>query len=304
MEGQQTLKERIKQHYDTLSPYYHSLWGMHIHHGYWETGKETKEVAQSKLIDLVAKKAAIQKGSRILDVGCGVGGSSIYLAKNYDADVTGITISSTQVVMANEFAKREGAEDKTRFIEHDAEKLNQIDLGTAFDVVWICEALSHLDDREEFFGNANRKLKIGGRIAVVDWTKASGLTKKQDTDYVQPIVEGMLLPRLSTLQDYAEALQRQGFKVLETEDISRQTAKTWDICLDLIASPSLWKLAVTNGKDFLHFLKAFQSMRAGFSSKAFIFGIVIAEKIAELNDADVPARADQRVQHERMAARL
>ena len=52
-------QQRIKEHYDKLSPYYHSLWGMHIHHGFWETGKETKEEAQSKLIDLVAKKARV-----------------------------------------------------------------------------------------------------------------------------------------------------------------------------------------------------------------------------------------------------
>ena len=96
------------------------------------------------------------------------------------------------------------------------------------------------------------------------------------------IEEGMLLPRLSTLEEYAQWLQRQGFKIIETQDISRESSKTWDICLDLIASPSLWRLAITHGKDFLHFLRAFQSMRAGFSSKTFIFGIIVAEKVRNL----------------------
>jgi len=307
MEGQAepTLKERIKEHYDKLSPYYHSLWGVHIHHGFWETGKETKEEAQSKLIELVAKKIRLQKGSRVLDVGCGVGGSSIYLGKNYNASVTGITISSTQVAMATEIARREGMEEQTRFIEHDAERLSELQLGQPFDIVWICEALSHLDNREEFFANANKKLRIGGRIAIVDWTKASGLTKKQEADYIQPIVDGMLLPRLSTLQDYAQGLERQGFRVLETEDISRQTAKTWDICIELVASPTLWKLAVTNGKDFIHFLRAFQSMRAGFASKAFIFGIVIAEKVKDLPEARGSAVGqEQKKVYEHVEAKL
>src|ERR1700719_2427703 len=87
-------KHRIIEHYDVLSPYYRSLWGEHPHHGYWIRGDESKEKAQLQLIEHLAQLADIQRGADILDIGCGFGASSIYLAKHFNATVTGITISS------------------------------------------------------------------------------------------------------------------------------------------------------------------------------------------------------------------
>ena len=66
-------KEKVRDHYDRMSPYYHSLWGEHIHHGYWIRGDESKETAQVQLIEHLAQAAGIQSGDRILDVGCGFG---------------------------------------------------------------------------------------------------------------------------------------------------------------------------------------------------------------------------------------
>src|SRR5580704_12876659 len=97
-------KERIRDLYDRVSPYYHSLWGEHIHHGYWIRGDETKEQAQIQLIEHLVQVAGITAGLRILDVGCGFGATSIYLAKNYNAEATGITISPVQLEMANRAA--------------------------------------------------------------------------------------------------------------------------------------------------------------------------------------------------------
>src|SRR5881227_2568045 len=62
-------KDKVRDHYDRMSPYYHSLWGEHIHHGYWIRGDESKETAQLQLIEHLAQVAGIQPGSRILDVG-------------------------------------------------------------------------------------------------------------------------------------------------------------------------------------------------------------------------------------------
>ena len=63
------------------APHYPEFWGDHLHHGYWATGSESKEEAQSALVAHLADKARIPLGASILDVGCGVGASSIYLAE-------------------------------------------------------------------------------------------------------------------------------------------------------------------------------------------------------------------------------
>src|SRR6202050_4229258 len=84
-------KEKIRAFYDLVSSHFNDLWGEHLHHGYWIRGNETKERAQIQLIDHLAQIANIQPGCTILDVGCGTGASSVYLAKHYNAEATGIT---------------------------------------------------------------------------------------------------------------------------------------------------------------------------------------------------------------------
>jgi len=111
-------KQKIVEHYDFVSPYYQLLWGDHIHHGYWIRGDESKEQAQLQLMEHLAKLANIETGCTVLDIGCGFGGSSIYLAQKYKASATGITISPVQVEMARKAAA--AAQSDARFLLMDA----------------------------------------------------------------------------------------------------------------------------------------------------------------------------------------
>ena len=63
------IKDRIKEHYDKLSPYYKDLWGQHVHHGYWITGNESKEDAQIMLIKELVKRSGLKPNMKVLDVG-------------------------------------------------------------------------------------------------------------------------------------------------------------------------------------------------------------------------------------------
>src|ERR1700730_12295717 len=139
-------KNKIIEHYDIVSPYYRSLWGEHLHHGYWIRGDETKEKAQLQLIEHLAQLANVKPGSDILDIGCGFGGSSLYLAKHYNASVTGITISPVQVEMAIQTAAA-GKLDAT-FLLMDAEAMN---FQKQFDVLWSIESISHYQNTQAFF---------------------------------------------------------------------------------------------------------------------------------------------------------
>src|SRR3989338_4945972 len=132
------IKQKIQNFYDVSSPYWAEIWGEHIHDGYYLTGKESKEEAQENLIRLLAEKANIQKGSKILDVGCGIGGTSIYLAKNFSAHTTGITLSPVQVEMARKQAERHHA--SSAFLVMDAERMN---FSETFDVLFILYSAVH-----------------------------------------------------------------------------------------------------------------------------------------------------------------
>src|ERR1700722_6936341 len=71
--------DRVRKHYDRLSFLYRMFWGEHLHHGYWNGG-ETPERAQIQLMEQLARRAAIPRGANVLDIGCGVGGSALWLA--------------------------------------------------------------------------------------------------------------------------------------------------------------------------------------------------------------------------------
>ncbi|RDL39768.1 uncharacterized protein BP5553_04108 [Venustampulla echinocandica] len=285
------LKDRIRHHYELASDYYYSLWGEHIHHGYFLTPSDTKEKAQLQLIELLLERSALPKGSQVLDVGCGIGGTSRYLAKNYDCEVTGVTISGRQVEIARKLTlddiqapesgsvnpsagtdgvmKFEGI-GSVRFIEPDAENMGEFFTESPnekkFDCVWISEAMSHLPNKDLFFRNAEKLLNPGGKLVVADWFKDEGLN-------------GMLLPPLCTQADYVRMAEQAGLKgFAEPFDISKQVSKTWDISWSLIQNPSLWAFAVAQGRDGLAFMQAFRAMRRGFANGTFRYAVMAFQK--------------------------
>jgi len=266
-------KEKIRDHYDRVSPYYHSLWGEHLHHGYWIRGDETKEQAQLQLIEHLAQVAGIASGRRILDVGCGFGASSIYLAHNYNAEATGITISPVQVEMANRAASAQKVNAK--FLLMDAQAMN---FDHSFDVVWSVESISHYQDREKFFASAVKLLKPGGTIAIIDWFKKNHLKPAEHKKFIQPIEKGMLV-ELQTMEEYKTILTSHRLQITHNETLNKNCAKTWDLCLDIVKKKSFWGLAAKMGPAFVDHLRAFRAMKAGFASGNFVYGLLVARKL-------------------------
>lgn len=201
------------------------------------------------MIDLLLEKSGLAAGSDVLDVGCGIGGTSRHLAKNHGCRVTGVTISGRQVEIAEkvtrEAAAAAGGQEKidatgfiklgdggVRYQELDAEKMGDY-FTTApnestFDCVWISEAMSHLPDKALFFRNVAKLLKKGGKLVVADWFKARDLTNVQMEADIKPIEDGMLLPPLCTQSEYVEYAKQAGLGVFsEPFDISKDVSKTW-----------------------------------------------------------------------------
>jgi len=264
-------KEKIREHYDLVSPYYQMLWGEHIHHGYWIRGDETKEEAQIQLIERLAQAAGIRSGCRILDVGCGLGGSSIYLARNYEAEVTGITISPVQVDMARKAAASQGA--NATFLLMNAETMRFDEL---FDVVWSVESVSHYQKISQFFSAAARSLKPDGIMAMTDWFKKEALEQRVYEEFIHPIEESMLV-ELRTMKVYEGWMGENGLRIIKSEILNKNCAQTWDIGLDIIKEKTFWKLASQNGAEFVNFLGGFRAMRAGFASGNFTYGLLVAK---------------------------
>jgi cyclopropane fatty-acyl-phospholipid synthase-like methyltransferase len=264
-------KRKIIEHYDVASPYYNALWGEHLHHGYWTRGDEPKEIAQIQLIEHLAQLANIRPGSRILDIGCGFGGSSLYLAKNYGASVTGITISPVQVQMAREAAAKANLD--ASFVLMDAEDMK---FEQPFDVLWSVESISHYHDPRKFFASAVRFLKLDGCFGLTDWFQKENLSVAEKKEFIEPIEQGMMV-ELHTMNDYSNFLVSSGLHVIHRQDLTVNCAKSWDLGSEIIKDKALWSLAAKLGLGFVTYLKAFRAMRAGFASGNFVYGLFVGK---------------------------
>src|SRR5262249_32265066 len=125
-------KREIRSHYDLATVFYRLLWGRHIHHGLWQADEPAWAAAQ-RLTDDVAAEAGIVRGEEVLDVGCGIGGSAIHLARALGCQVTGVTLSPFQRSWAALSARWHGVAGDVRFLCADAE-MATFD-NAAFDVV-------------------------------------------------------------------------------------------------------------------------------------------------------------------------
>jgi tocopherol O-methyltransferase len=264
--------DKIREHYDVASPYYIKLWGQHLHHGYYETGRETKEEASENLIKRLVDCSGLRRGARVLDVGCGVGGSSIWLAENLDCRVTGVSLSPVQIQMATEAAA--SLTNRPAFLVDDA---NQLSVRGSFDVVWAVEVLSHLSNRDDFFSRASGLLVSGGKICEAAWLKEERLSREDEAKFIQPIEEGMLVS-LPDVSEYQRHIADNKLRLLYYEDISAKVARTWDICLSMMKEKAVWQLATRHGREFVAFLKSFKAMRDGFKSGAFRYALMVVEK--------------------------
>ncbi len=265
-------KPRIVKHYDMISPFYYSLWGEHIHHGYWIRGDESKETAQIQLIEHLWRLADVKPGCRVLDIGCGFGGSSLFLAGRYGVSATGVTISSVQVEMANRDAQKRNLDAK--FLLMDAEALR---FSEPFDLLWSVESISHYQDIPKFFSSAVKFLKPGGTFALTDWFRKENPTPEEKKKFIDPIDKGMFV-ELRGMNDYSDFLAASGLQIAHREVLTPNCAKTWDLGLDIIKDKSFWTLAAKLGTEFITYLKAFQAVRNAIASDNFVYGLFVAKK--------------------------
>jgi tocopherol O-methyltransferase len=269
--------DRVRRHYDRLSFLYRMFWGEHLHHGYWNGG-ETVARAQIQLMEQLAARAGIGRGAGVLDIGCGVGGSALWLAEKFGCRVTGMTISPVQAGMAARKAKARGLGDRVRFEVRDANRWNP--QAESFDVVWIVESSEHFPNKRHFFECCAAALKPGGTLAVCAWLRRDGAMPPHEQELVAAIAEAMMSASLDGLGAYRQWMRDAGLTVNAAEDITRHVEPTWRHCARIGENPVLRFLLRFTDAPTRRFVKAFPLMREAYSSGAMAFGLFVAKKPA------------------------
>ncbi|ABA20702.1 Cyclopropane-fatty-acyl-phospholipid synthase [Trichormus variabilis ATCC 29413] len=207
-------------------------WGEHIHLGHYGSPPQRKDflAAKSDFVHEMVRWGGLDKlppGTTLLDVGCGIGGSSRILARDYGFAVTGITISPQQVQRAQELTPQEL---NAQFLVDDAMALSSPD--GSFDVVWSIEAGPHMPDKAIFAKELMRVLKPGGIMVLADWNQRDDRQKPLNI-WEKPVMQQLLdqwsHPAFSSIEGFSELLAATGLVEGEviTADWTKQTLPSW-----------------------------------------------------------------------------
>lgn len=229
--SREDLKIGIAGFYDRSSELWEKVWGEHMHHGYYVPENRTDHVqAQIDLIDEVLKWAGADSAKKVVDVGCGIGGSSRHIASKFGCKTEGITLSPYQAKRGNELALEQGLADQCHFQVADA--LDMPFRANTFDLVWSLESGEHMPDKEQFVKELFRVAAPGGRIIIVTWCHRdleegeTSLTPREER-LLRKINRAYYLPQWCSVSDYVMLLEDQGAKDVKREDWSYIIAPFW-----------------------------------------------------------------------------
>ncbi len=285
-----------------------NMWGEHIHLGYYSTeerqrGAYKKDFVQAK-VDLTRKlmewggvKGSIESGffsttrRMVLDVGCGIGGTSCYLASKLGETslVIGITISSAQVARAIQLAKEKQIQN-VEFYVMDAMDMTFPD--EYFDLVWACESGEHMPDKFRYVKGMVRVLKPGGRLIVATWCQRDGtgtpLTAKERRK-LEYLCNHWSHPLFISLNEYSQIMKNTSeLDNIALGDWTNETLPSWRHTL-MVGAMKPWTWIPFIGFkyklwwSYLQDVWCLERMHQAFSDGLMQYGILTSTKRLQKN---------------------
>ncbi|WP_437967070.1 methyltransferase domain-containing protein [Sorangium sp. So ce260] len=220
--------QRIVEYYVDSERQYRSVWGLYehmaLHYGFWGRGARDHGEALRDMNEELRARAGVGPQDRVLDAGCGVGGSAIHLASAAGCRAVGINIVERQLELARTNARRLGVEDRVEFV-----KASYLDSGFeagSFDVVWLLESSCHVADKGALLAEMHRVLKPGGRLVLADYFRRTGPMSASDAALIDGWADAWAMARLPTIEELTDAMVHVGFAAVRSTDETDQIARS------------------------------------------------------------------------------
>ncbi|WP_455356569.1 SAM-dependent methyltransferase [Streptomyces sp. SYSU K217416] len=173
--------------------------------------------SQEAIVDHAARTWGIHAAppAHLLDIGCGVGGGSLYWAQEHGATVTGLTVTAEHIPVIADFARQAGVADQVTPLLGD---IHDLDEERRYDAAYANESSGYMD-RERLFQVVARALKPGGWFGIQEHF----ICRPEWTDFI----DGYYKTRLGTLAEYINAAEAAGFELEQDEDVTDRVAEFW-----------------------------------------------------------------------------
>lgn len=220
--------DKVKNYYNKVQSSYNSFWmnkkNLAMHLGFWDKNTKSQHEALMNENKYIAEALKINKNDTVLDAGCGVGGTAIWIAEEFGAKVSGVSIMENQIELAKKYAKDRGVDNLVDFKVKD-----YIDTGfpdQSFTKIYAMESVCHTEDKEDFFKEAYRLLKPGGELAFIDEFVAKDNLDKKEQRLLDDWLDGWAVPNMLTAKKFKEGLKIIGFKNIKDVDVTEKVIKS------------------------------------------------------------------------------
>ena len=278
------LEKEIKDFYDASSSLWENIWGEHMHHGYYGrsgTNKVSRRQAQIDIIEELLHWGDLHNPEtppdNILDVGCGIGGSTLYLAQKFNANATGVTLSPNQAKRAQERATEANLGDRVQF--QVANALNLPFSDGSFDLIWSLESAEHFPDKAKFIQEAHRVLKPEGMLLMATWChrptdSLAGELTPDEKQHLEEIYRVYCLPHVIALPEYRSIAQEVGFSNIIVDDWSQAVDPFWNIVIDSALNTQAIMGLIQSGWKTIEAALSLGLMSRGYRRGLIRFGVL------------------------------
>jgi len=219
------LNRDIVDYYNTHQIFYTYFWSRTaLHYGFWYDDTKNLAEAVRNTDKFVIEQLQINSVDIVLDAGCGVGGTAIYIAESTGAKVWGITLSNIQQNIARKKAFKSKAANLLKFSIQDYTKTN-FEHDT-FSKVFGIEGICHCSSKMDFLKEAYRIIKPGGKIAVIDGFLMKANLDQREQKIYQKSCEGWVLANLAGKEQFRQFLEEAGFKNITYTDMLKNIKRS------------------------------------------------------------------------------